>query len=481
MSERQYSLRAPNHLNDPIVMVELDTSNGVMFPLYDADTNMVYLCGKVRILLIALCPIVYFSTSFCYFNAGRLGDPVLWNHGRTAVRALYQHLSNAGPAARHRYDAQERLRRYVLRDNPLFPTQQFWPVPSRLHDRAPKGEDELGGCRLVDFYFILVFSFSFPVRVVSRGFVPRYTRRCSCPVGRRMVRRKGRESDSGVDEVAPTVDQQARPQGSKEAQRAQQDASQKPVRIANGYFRRYRRRAAAAISPRLSTTEFRRSRKSFIILNVLILIAFIRKSFSLQPKVVEELMDEIRRLKSLLVKHEKRIRALEARAAAADGGITAAINPASTNSSMIEGNTTATSAGGENNHITHDTNANLAKQQSTTSAEDMAPDEVWIAPSQKRIENNTASLSCLNYSSSLHFTYDDLINIGQFIFHLPLPYFFSYTIFALWYLFSKNGTTRFHYTKAKQNRTTLFIPFPFLYILVINYLNAHSAFFFTQK
>ena len=48
MSERQYSLRAPHHLNDPIVMVELDTSNGVMFPLYDADTNMVYLCGKVN-------------------------------------------------------------------------------------------------------------------------------------------------------------------------------------------------------------------------------------------------------------------------------------------------------------------------------------------------------------------------------------------------------------------------------------------------
>lgn len=50
MSERQYSLRAPSHLNDPIVMVELDTSNGVMFPLYDADTNMVYLCGKVRLV-----------------------------------------------------------------------------------------------------------------------------------------------------------------------------------------------------------------------------------------------------------------------------------------------------------------------------------------------------------------------------------------------------------------------------------------------
>uniref|UniRef100_A0A1A9WI33 Coronin-6 n=1 Tax=Glossina brevipalpis TaxID=37001 RepID=A0A1A9WI33_9MUSC len=27
-------------------MVELDTSNGVMFPLYDPDTNLIYLCGK---------------------------------------------------------------------------------------------------------------------------------------------------------------------------------------------------------------------------------------------------------------------------------------------------------------------------------------------------------------------------------------------------------------------------------------------------
>lgn len=52
MSERQYSLRAPDHLNEPIVMVELDTSNGVMFPLYDADTNLVFLCGKVQQLII---------------------------------------------------------------------------------------------------------------------------------------------------------------------------------------------------------------------------------------------------------------------------------------------------------------------------------------------------------------------------------------------------------------------------------------------
>ncbi|XP_050428555.1 coronin-1C [Adelges cooleyi] len=46
LSERQYSLRSPEKLDDPIVMVELDTSNGVMFPLYDPDTSMIYLCGK---------------------------------------------------------------------------------------------------------------------------------------------------------------------------------------------------------------------------------------------------------------------------------------------------------------------------------------------------------------------------------------------------------------------------------------------------
>ena len=46
MSERQYSLRTPDALHEPIVTVEIDTSNGVMFPLYDPDTNLVYLCGK---------------------------------------------------------------------------------------------------------------------------------------------------------------------------------------------------------------------------------------------------------------------------------------------------------------------------------------------------------------------------------------------------------------------------------------------------
>lgn len=46
MSERQYTLRTPDELSQPIVTVEIDTSNGVMFPLYDPDTNLIYLCGK---------------------------------------------------------------------------------------------------------------------------------------------------------------------------------------------------------------------------------------------------------------------------------------------------------------------------------------------------------------------------------------------------------------------------------------------------
>ncbi|CAG0915018.1 unnamed protein product [Notodromas monacha] len=44
--DRQYSLRSPDKLDDPIVRIELDTSNGVLFPFYDADTSMIYLCGK---------------------------------------------------------------------------------------------------------------------------------------------------------------------------------------------------------------------------------------------------------------------------------------------------------------------------------------------------------------------------------------------------------------------------------------------------
>lgn len=36
------------NFEEPIALLELDTSNGVLLPYYDADANMVYLCGKVH-------------------------------------------------------------------------------------------------------------------------------------------------------------------------------------------------------------------------------------------------------------------------------------------------------------------------------------------------------------------------------------------------------------------------------------------------
>ena len=38
-------------MDQPLIMEELDSSNGVLFPFYDEDTNMIYLCGKVCLCL----------------------------------------------------------------------------------------------------------------------------------------------------------------------------------------------------------------------------------------------------------------------------------------------------------------------------------------------------------------------------------------------------------------------------------------------
>lgn len=38
-------------MEEPITVHEMDTSNGVLLPFYDPDTNVVYLCGKVSSLL----------------------------------------------------------------------------------------------------------------------------------------------------------------------------------------------------------------------------------------------------------------------------------------------------------------------------------------------------------------------------------------------------------------------------------------------
>jgi len=46
LAERQYAVWDENDLSAPLTMVKLDSSNGVVFPFYDEDTNVIYLCGK---------------------------------------------------------------------------------------------------------------------------------------------------------------------------------------------------------------------------------------------------------------------------------------------------------------------------------------------------------------------------------------------------------------------------------------------------
>uniref|UniRef100_A0A1A8A331 Coronin, actin binding protein, 1B n=1 Tax=Nothobranchius furzeri TaxID=105023 RepID=A0A1A8A331_NOTFU len=57
MSERQLALWDTKDLTEPMAVQEMDTSNGVLLPFYDPDTNMVYLCGKGD------CTIRYFEVT----------------------------------------------------------------------------------------------------------------------------------------------------------------------------------------------------------------------------------------------------------------------------------------------------------------------------------------------------------------------------------------------------------------------------------
>lgn len=108
-SERQYSLRAPEALSEPIVMVELDTSNGVMFPLYDPDTNLVFLCGKgdsvIRYFEVRSHPC---SDGICQSNL-IIKTKSVTDYIRAAVCSLYKHVPVGRSAARYWHDAEARL------------------------------------------------------------------------------------------------------------------------------------------------------------------------------------------------------------------------------------------------------------------------------------------------------------------------------------------------------------------------------------
>ncbi|KAJ8005664.1 hypothetical protein DPEC_G00120280 [Dallia pectoralis] len=69
MSERQLALWNPQSMDEAITVHEMDTSNGVLLPFYDPDTNVVYLCGKgdssIRYFEITdEAPFVHYLNSF---------------------------------------------------------------------------------------------------------------------------------------------------------------------------------------------------------------------------------------------------------------------------------------------------------------------------------------------------------------------------------------------------------------------------------
>jgi hypothetical protein len=63
----------------------------------------------------------------------RLRHPLLRNHGRTAIRPLHKHVSNARPPEGHRHDAETRLRRHLLRDLQVLQAKQLGPLPGEFH------------------------------------------------------------------------------------------------------------------------------------------------------------------------------------------------------------------------------------------------------------------------------------------------------------------------------------------------------------
>uniref|UniRef100_A0AAQ4QLU3 Coronin n=3 Tax=Gasterosteus aculeatus aculeatus TaxID=481459 RepID=A0AAQ4QLU3_GASAC len=69
MSERQLALWNPDNMEEAMTVNEMDTSNGVLLPFYDPDTNVVYLCGKgdssIRYFEITdEAPYVHFLSTF---------------------------------------------------------------------------------------------------------------------------------------------------------------------------------------------------------------------------------------------------------------------------------------------------------------------------------------------------------------------------------------------------------------------------------
>ena len=99
-----------NDLGNALTMQEVDNSNGVLFPLYDPDTNMIYLCGKVSTYIhifpcslwkythfISMASNFFLLVFFCmYFKdwievSQNFTQQFYWNAVRHILLSLYNH------------------------------------------------------------------------------------------------------------------------------------------------------------------------------------------------------------------------------------------------------------------------------------------------------------------------------------------------------------------------------------------------------
>ncbi|KAL1129795.1 hypothetical protein AAG570_012739 [Ranatra chinensis] len=241
MSERQYSLRAPEHLTEPIVMVELDTSNGVMFPIYDPDTNLVYLCGK--------------------------GDSVIRYFEITAEPPFVHYINT-------------------------FQT----PDPQRGIGFMPKRGCDVSSCEIARFY-----------RLNNSGL---------CQIISMTVPRKSElfQEDLYPDTLGDT------PALFAEEWIGGKDAEPLLVSLAGGYTPASAPKSDLRVSKKSNILDKKPGRGSNSTtaadtsLSIYIIIKYAKSQLNtFQDDIIKEFREEIRKLKSVIVKHENRIRSLEAR------------------------------------------------------------------------------------------------------------------------------------------------------------------------
>lgn len=81
MSERQLALWDSDNLNECIWRQELDITNGVLFPFYDPDTQLIFICGKVRSISSSLCTLLHEQMLLTNFY---------WGWGHSIIKFLLQ-------------------------------------------------------------------------------------------------------------------------------------------------------------------------------------------------------------------------------------------------------------------------------------------------------------------------------------------------------------------------------------------------------